>query len=1363
MDNRIKEKMKKGLAMVMTICMVLTMVGIVPGEAKADEPVTYEGADQVDDNNPWGTERHPWQIKTKEQLKKFAQDVNSGEVAINSPYNHFVLVGDIDLGNEEWTPIGTSNEFTGAFDGNSKKISGLKISSENSSQCFGLFGKVAGDSLIEKLTVEGSIDVPSGTGNTCYAGLIAAKAEGKTIVRDCKGRGYVKYTGTESAYLGGIVGYDATTEAEISECNNYAEIDNSGTGSQILAGGIVAKFSGKEVKKCVNEGKVTGYYAGGIVGQADACKITGCTNKGQIVGNVVGGIVGSKTASGNVIWCVNEGVLKGNTAGGIVGIKSGSDGISNCTNKGDITQTADATVGGIVGKDEGDGIITVCENTGNIVGNAAGGIVGNKTADKDISVCKNAGSVTGRTAGGIAGAAISHITGSKNTGTITAASINCAVGGIAGSCKYIFQCSNSGKIVGKDTDPTDSHKTGGIVGEMDSSAGRIRQCSNTGDVTFGAGISGSKAPYIQDCYNVGETDMGGIAMQLENSNIMFCYSAENKTVELVKVGSNSRGMEPLNCFYWNTKDDESAPWSEQNWQSGRTVPALGKTKFANQEIFEKAGWDFATVWTMADASKTKDPKVRPMLQWESPTENKKKDVTSELIMQSWTKGETASEPVLTNESNGYDKVFYYLPWKHYLKYMEKGADGRFKDREPNVAPSEPGEYKLEIRFERTETYKAKTLETYFTIYSEKEKQKNGLDPLVIAVEQPSWMEGEEAKKPIITGDDIDPWAKEHFETHYKPYVTGVTNVFNETGYTRTAPKSAGKYVVRISISAVGHYDKGTYYQIFEVKPREATVVNGRKQPSVYIDMQTAWYYGQTPATPLLKGDYDHSALQTWTYRDLTSGYSTTTMPINAGTYQLTVTLKETANYTAATVDKMFTIYSYQDLYGTGTSGSTVGYALPISNQSVTKVSSSVVGNTVEVATVSESTLNRISGNNSSYNSVLLDASGASVRVNRMAIDRSSLNEIYRLMDRKTHINNAVLRFTRGDLELTKNRLAKLLSENTGIKFEFSLSEDGASGLTRSQQSALTMGGIVSILEPRLKRVNENGSIKTYDSLNGKDMTVRYTYVLPVGKTVADYEIYGVGTDGRLRQYPLNYQGGRFQFDVQTEDVYVLVLKGATSGNVTNDPTIIEGGGIIEAASSSLALNSEFVVRHRGKSLKVGWGKVGNADCYEIYAARTNRDFDYSKPAKVVDGNKDNSQLLTYVGGKRVNPNYNYKVCVYACRNVNGQRVKVFQSLMGYVVGTKNKKYTNTRIMTIKQTHCFMEVGDTNRMGAKIYLMDKKKKLVPGYTSKFRYCSSNPEIVSVSKTGKLTAVSPGTCVVYVYAKNGVARKTTIKVS
>lgn len=114
-------------------------------------------------------------ISTVEELKEIQ----------NAPHKKYVLACNLNLNDEEWEPIGTSeNPFTGTFDGNGNTISGLYISSFNENNVAGLFGQNNG--TIKNLEVTGSISVDDeeNTYELAYIGGIAGINNG--TVSNCK-------------------------------------------------------------------------------------------------------------------------------------------------------------------------------------------------------------------------------------------------------------------------------------------------------------------------------------------------------------------------------------------------------------------------------------------------------------------------------------------------------------------------------------------------------------------------------------------------------------------------------------------------------------------------------------------------------------------------------------------------------------------------------------------------------------------------------------------------------------------------------------------------------------------------------------------------------------------------------------------------------------------------------------------------------------------------------------------------------------------------------------------------------------------------------------------------------------------------
>lgn len=68
-------------------------------------------------------------ISTLEELKAFRDEVNAGNTFKGETIE---LANDIDLGGEEWTPIGhyEGGSFNGTFNGNGHTIKGLNIGNQ---------------------------------------------------------------------------------------------------------------------------------------------------------------------------------------------------------------------------------------------------------------------------------------------------------------------------------------------------------------------------------------------------------------------------------------------------------------------------------------------------------------------------------------------------------------------------------------------------------------------------------------------------------------------------------------------------------------------------------------------------------------------------------------------------------------------------------------------------------------------------------------------------------------------------------------------------------------------------------------------------------------------------------------------------------------------------------------------------------------------------------------------------------------------------------------------------------------------------------------------------------------------------------
>ena len=173
-----------------------------------EENSTAVSGNETADFEGEGTAANPYEIQNVEDLKKLAEKVNGDETAnsgVTYEGKHFQLTANIDLKNEEWTPIGTivytgefgrSEEryFKGTFDGDGHQIANLTITGRN--EYVGLFGYVR-NATIQNCNVAGEV-----SGYNAVGGIVGA-VDGKTNnILNCSFQGNV----TGNVYVGGIVG-----------------------------------------------------------------------------------------------------------------------------------------------------------------------------------------------------------------------------------------------------------------------------------------------------------------------------------------------------------------------------------------------------------------------------------------------------------------------------------------------------------------------------------------------------------------------------------------------------------------------------------------------------------------------------------------------------------------------------------------------------------------------------------------------------------------------------------------------------------------------------------------------------------------------------------------------------------------------------------------------------------------------------------------------------------------------------------------------------------------------------------------------------------------------------------------------------
>ena len=248
---------------------------------------------------------------------------------------------DLDLMNEQWTPIGSEQEpFTGIFDGNGFEILRINVA-EGSATHAGLFGYLRGNQAVLKDIILASGVVEG----TAYTGGICAYCYGGTL-DGCRNAAMIQCVSSKvSTYSGGIAAY--LNQGKALNCGNSGNVSASSSYENSYSGGITGYIDDSgEITACCNFGSIiasSSYensYSGGIAGYIDdSGEITACYNLGSISSSssrysYSGGIAGYINNSGEIAACYNTGRIVANSDPeyeyGIVARGSSSSIVTSC-------------------------------------------------------------------------------------------------------------------------------------------------------------------------------------------------------------------------------------------------------------------------------------------------------------------------------------------------------------------------------------------------------------------------------------------------------------------------------------------------------------------------------------------------------------------------------------------------------------------------------------------------------------------------------------------------------------------------------------------------------------------------------------------------------------------------------------------------------------------------------------------------------------------------------------------------------------------------------------------------------------------------------------------------------------------------
>jgi hypothetical protein len=214
----------------------------------------------------------PVVISTVERLIEIAANINNEPTEGLRPYakGAYKLGADLNLSGVDWTPIGSAAApFSGQFDGDGHRITGLTVDDQPAAGFFG---------VLDGATVENLLLPGCRVTGTSTAGAVAGEAK-NAVIRDCAASGRIAV----ADQAGGLVGL--AEDATLKRLSFTGRV----TGNT-AAGGLVGGGTGN-LEDSHSAGAVTGGESGGLAGEW-AGNMTRCYTTASVNGDLVGGIVG---------------------------------------------------------------------------------------------------------------------------------------------------------------------------------------------------------------------------------------------------------------------------------------------------------------------------------------------------------------------------------------------------------------------------------------------------------------------------------------------------------------------------------------------------------------------------------------------------------------------------------------------------------------------------------------------------------------------------------------------------------------------------------------------------------------------------------------------------------------------------------------------------------------------------------------------------------------------------------------------------------------------------------------------------------------------------------------------------------------
>lgn len=209
----------------------------------------------------------------------------------------------------------------------------------------------------------------------------------------------------------------------------------------------------------------------------------------------------------------------------------------------------------------------------------------------------------------------------------------------------------------------------------------------------------------------------------------------------------------------------------------------------------------------------------------------------------------------------------------------------------------------------------------------------------------------------------------------------------------------------------------------------------------------------------------------------------------------------------------------------------------------------------------------------------------------------------------------------------------------------------------------------------------------------------------------------------------------------------LVKDGVVGTDTERLPALSE-----EEVQSFQKLNVQ-VSRSGDNALRLIWNQVPGADGYELYGGRCNTT---TRRYETVMITTLTSPTMTAWICENLKKNIYYKFVIRAYRLQNGTKTYLARSPVTRM-STGGGTYDTIDDVMVEKDNITLAVGKKSAIKATLEAGGKKLRLHQSLS----YESDKPAVATVDSKGRIRAKERGTCIIYVYARNG--KYTTVKVT